>query len=207
MKHILVATFITLLALGTGCAWISPASETASDGINVHGHWTVTVTNPDGTLDAVHEFDNGLTGNSIGSGADLLTALVAGETSITAHTIDLITNIETNNFLCAQPTQYETYSNVVSLWANVTRDVAPDTPIRFKASCVFIFNDPQESLEIQSVRTQMRIGEGIESYNKGGDLPSYIAGGIYNPFTSKDIENITVKHNQGVFINVVISFN
>ena len=63
MKHILVATFITLLALGMGCAWISPASETTSEGIQVHGHWIVTVTNPDGTLDAVHEFENELSGS------------------------------------------------------------------------------------------------------------------------------------------------
>ena len=63
MKHILAIAFITLLALGTGCAWISPSSQTtSSDGINVHGHWTVTVTNPDGSVDAVHEFENELTG-------------------------------------------------------------------------------------------------------------------------------------------------
>ena len=65
MKHLLAVAFITLLALGMGCAWISPASETASEGIQVHGHWTVTVTNPDGTLDAVHEFDNELIGKRL----------------------------------------------------------------------------------------------------------------------------------------------
>ena len=61
MKHLLAIAFITLLALGTGCAWISPSSQTTSDGIQVHGHWNVTVTNPDGSVDAVHEFDNDLT--------------------------------------------------------------------------------------------------------------------------------------------------
>ena len=61
MKHLLAIAFITLLALGTGCAWISPSSQTTSDGIQVHGHWTVTVTNPDGSVDVVHEFDNALT--------------------------------------------------------------------------------------------------------------------------------------------------
>ena len=75
MKHLLAITVITLLALGTGCAWISPSSETTSDGIQVHGHWTVTVTNPDGTLDAVHEFDNALTGY----GARLLIRVLTGE--------------------------------------------------------------------------------------------------------------------------------
>ena len=79
MKHILVATFITLLALGMGCAWISPAAETDSDGIQVHGHWTVTVTNPDGTVDAVHEFENSLDPTH---GAPFLTALIAGQISM-----------------------------------------------------------------------------------------------------------------------------
>ena len=63
MKHLLAIAFITLLALGTGCAWISPSSQTTSDGIQVHGHWTVTVTNPDGSVDAVHEFDNAFEGH------------------------------------------------------------------------------------------------------------------------------------------------
>ncbi len=48
MKQILVISSIVLLSLGTACAWISPSSQTRSDGIKIHGHWTVAVTNPDG---------------------------------------------------------------------------------------------------------------------------------------------------------------
>ena len=51
MKQILVISFIVLLALGTGCAWISPSSDTSREGIKVHGDWTVTITNPDGILE------------------------------------------------------------------------------------------------------------------------------------------------------------
>ena len=174
----------------------------------MHGHWTVTVTNPDGSVDAVHEFDNKLNkGNYGGSGADLLTALVAGETSITDHQIGLQTNIETNNVQCSQPTQYETWADIVSLNATVTRDVAPGTPVRFTASCVFIFNDPQESLEIQVVFTGLSIALPIASYNKFGDAPAEMSKGGGFLTTKNLIEHITVKHNQGVFINVVISFS
>ena len=60
MKHLLLASLITLLAIGTACGQASESEPVASDGIQVHGHWTVTVTNPDGTIDAVHEFDNEL---------------------------------------------------------------------------------------------------------------------------------------------------
>ena len=51
MKHLLAIAFITLLALGMGCAWISPSSDATSEGIKVHGDWTVTITNPDGILE------------------------------------------------------------------------------------------------------------------------------------------------------------
>ena len=57
MKQLILASLITLLAIGTACGQASePESEpVASGGIQVHGHWTVTVTNPDGTVDAVHD--------------------------------------------------------------------------------------------------------------------------------------------------------
>ena len=60
MKQLLLASLITLLAFGTACGQAAEPEPVASDGIQVHGHWTVTVTNPDGTMDAVHEFDNEL---------------------------------------------------------------------------------------------------------------------------------------------------
>ena len=55
MKHILLASLVTLLAFGTACGQALEPEPAASDGIQVHGHWTVTVTNPDGTVDAVHD--------------------------------------------------------------------------------------------------------------------------------------------------------
>jgi len=83
MKHLLAIAFITLLALGTGCAWISPSSQAASDGIQVHGHWTMTVSNPDGTVDAVHEFDNAL----VTQGKESLVRLLGGENTIAPSTM------------------------------------------------------------------------------------------------------------------------
>ena len=92
MKHLLVASLITLLAFGTACGQAAePAPEpVASDGIQVQGHWTVTVTNPDGTVDAVHEFENALTDEG------LLSNLLAGENKIDRHGITLVTE----NFSC-----------------------------------------------------------------------------------------------------------
>jgi len=83
MKQLLAIAFITLLALGMGCAWISPSSQAASDGIQVHGHWTMTVSNPDGTVDAVHEFDNAL----VTQGKESLVRLLGGENTIAPNTL------------------------------------------------------------------------------------------------------------------------
>ena len=213
MKLIIIGIFIALMALGTSCAQISqPVAEVApqatSDGIKVHGHWTVTVTDPDGTVDEVHEFENELAkGNFPSSGADLLTALVVGETSITDHAILLKTNgtYDVAHVKC-EPTEILKYPGFFYLAATVTRDVAPGTPIRFKASCVFIFEDPQESLTIEQISTSMKIESPIASYNYFLDVPDTLSDRMWAPFTQKNIEGITVQHNQGVFINVVISF-
>lgn len=50
-------------------------SPDTSDGIKVHGDWTVTVSNPDGSVDSVHEFKNSL--HPVGT--SLVTSILAGE--------------------------------------------------------------------------------------------------------------------------------
>ena len=47
MKKILLTSLITLLAFGTACGQAAEPEPVANDGIQVHGNWTVTVTNPD----------------------------------------------------------------------------------------------------------------------------------------------------------------
>jgi len=45
------------------------------EGITVHGHWTIEVKNPDGTVASHREFENAIAN----SGGDLLTGLLSGE--------------------------------------------------------------------------------------------------------------------------------
>src|SRR6202040_1854843 len=63
-----------------------PAAKGAKEGIAVHGHWTVVVKNPDGTVAARQEFENAL--DPI-EGADLLTGLLSGEYTTAGFFIDL----------------------------------------------------------------------------------------------------------------------
>ena len=77
MKQLLAIAFITLLALGIGCAWISPSSQTTSDGIQVHGHWELKISPTQGKP-VTYKFNNDLTGE----GGDILLRLLADEPMI-----------------------------------------------------------------------------------------------------------------------------
>ena len=132
MKYLLLASLITLLAFGTACGQAAePAPEpAASNGIQVHGHWTVTVTNPDGTLDAVHEFDNELTL----SGSGNLAGLLANETPIQSWLIHISTNLSgtADMMTCEQntstislinlPAQIFKQTNAAGHWVEITAE-------------------------------------------------------------------------------------
>ena len=62
-----------------------PAPKGAHEGIKVHGHWTIEVRNPDGTLAARREFENSLSsgltlaGDAVSGGSSLLSAIITGQ--------------------------------------------------------------------------------------------------------------------------------
>jgi hypothetical protein len=47
------------------------------EGIKVHGHWSIVIKNPDGSVASLHEFENAL----VGSGSDMLAQLLARSAS------------------------------------------------------------------------------------------------------------------------------
>ena len=84
-----IAALAVLIGVAGGAYWYggNGANESAlvlnrapaaSDGIKVHGDWTLTVSNPDGSVDSVHEFENDL--SDIGHG--LLLLLMRGDEGI-----------------------------------------------------------------------------------------------------------------------------
>jgi hypothetical protein len=54
----------------------SPAPSGHPEGIQIHGHWTVTVRNPDGRVASRHEFDNSMTTN----GKQFILGVLIGDT-------------------------------------------------------------------------------------------------------------------------------
>lgn len=91
MTHRLIALIASLALVITACGTSGGESTAAaaeslgasSEGIQVHGHWTIDVVNPDGTLDSHTEFENDF------FGAIPLGRLLAGDATIGNWEVDL----------------------------------------------------------------------------------------------------------------------
>ena len=193
MKYIVTSTFITLLlALGAACSQVPAPTETASDGIQVHGHWTVTVTNPDGSVDAVHDFDNALRTQ----GAFTLVDLIAGETTIKNRAIRLFSNAHGGNvaegFSCLDGEKRT--STVQALTASVTRGGAAANAPKLTLAAVCAVSEAQTGSGITAVYTYL--------------LRDPHVGNLADSFTTYvPDEVIPVALGQILSFNVVITFD
>jgi hypothetical protein len=155
-----ITTIAVLIGVVGGAYWYGGRSAVestlvlntapaASDGIKVHGDWTVTVSNPDGSVDSVHEFKNSL--NSKGTG--LLTSILAGENDgrgVRDWDIGFklykasLSCAEDKNFFLANGYHREDR-------AQVTREVSVGNPLLISKNCTLVeWVDPpkEESPEI-----------------------------------------------------------
>ena len=205
MKQLLAIAFITLMALGMGCAWISPASETtSSDGIQVHGHWTVTVTNPDGSVDAVHEFDNALTNY----GKSALSSLITGSGEINFfYSIASVPDSSTaNDWHCL-----ESIDPSSSSWrrygvspTTLTRDESVGNPVRVTAICTASGSGSIEEVNIVSKVVQ---GKTFDFYRDSTNPPGNYT--LTSQFPTTEVvlnPPISVETNQVIAYNYTISF-
>jgi hypothetical protein len=208
MKYLLAAIFTSLLVLATACSQAPPPTESASNGIQVHGHWTVTVTNPNGTLDAVHEFDNALTD----SGHNLLRAIIAGDAKVVGHIIK-----PSNQGVFSQGSQYGPsfkcqentgeLVNLTTLQPTVTTDLSiKNPPLTLTAVCTA--SEVEEGSEIRSVALWLKL-DSHHQYNTKGYTGLTMAGKSMSFTWHKFSEDkfIPVVLNQKYAFNVVISFS
>jgi hypothetical protein len=212
MKYIIMSILMTVLAFGTACGQAPEPEPAASDGIQVHGHWTVTVTNPDGTLASVQEFSNELEpiSDTRGNGPALMTALLAGETSIdpTAWQIALYAN---HNINCQENPYFNPQSNWynnVGLSATAVRDPTPGSPLRISTTCTLVLENPATPTQIKMVITRALPTTSFESY---GNTDVYTTQTISaHNITIKEFQTadqVDIQHNQVIGFNVVISFS
>jgi hypothetical protein len=116
------AFFATALILMLGAAAPSAlAQEKASaehqsprgpnDGIKVHGHWTLDITNADGTPASHHEFENALL---LGGGASL-SALLAHQQTFLGWSVFLRDTTNLQDYVLAEPQVASAYGSPVDL--------------------------------------------------------------------------------------------
>ena len=202
MKHLLLASLITLLAFGTACGQASePEPEpVASDGIQVHGHWTVTVTNPDGTVDAVHEFDNELSN----LGGSILTGLLSSETAVSGWLIKVKQPMNGRvDYALKCQEHSDIFSEVSYMPASVTRNLLKNTnPLMISGTCTIETTEP--TVSISEVYAYLHLTQYIDMRNLYGvDINLDRA-----EFTEHVLENeITAVNGQIISINIEISFS
>jgi hypothetical protein len=95
-----IVASVVVTSLATMCM---PASAQSSEGIKVHGRWTVDVRNADGSLASHHEFDNALViGSPVSIGGNSALAAVLGKfvKNVSAWHIQL----QSNAPLCTEGT-------------------------------------------------------------------------------------------------------
>jgi hypothetical protein len=59
-----------------------PSGDGSREGIKVHGHWTIEVRNPDGSLVSHREFENSLATGANGSGSSVLSSILGRANSV-----------------------------------------------------------------------------------------------------------------------------
>lgn len=204
LKLLLPSLLIIVIGLTVSCIQVVSPSGSTSEGIEVHGDWTITVSNPDGTVDSVHEFSNDLAPPNISvSGADLLTALLAGDTAITGWSI----YIYGGDGIDCQEDPDPGYNGRLRD-ATFTRDVSEGTPLRLTTTCTMALSDTTSTTQITQVSVDAHSSPtGYPTYGSGGASSKPAAG--RHRFTTKTIpgqNRVDIQHNQLVSINVVISF-
>ena len=201
MKYTILLVLITVVALGAACG--QAPEPVANDGIQVHGHWTVTVTNPDGTVDAVREFDNTLAGY----GSDLLTTLLAGEAAILLWEIIIYQdgNTSIDNALVCQENPGGTLGARAAVPAVASRNTSVDgAPLMLSANCTV--QTAESSLNLDEVMTLFALDTLVEMVAQQGGTD--IVKNIYlGYFTSHSFPAISVINDQMLSFNVEVTFS
>ena len=199
-----VACALMIAALSTPAfaqsAASTPAAATSSDprqeGVKVHGDWTLTVRNPDGTVAAVHEFKNAL---SIGAGADQRLASLLGGEAVPGHWVIGFGLTPSNGcggvgcFISEVPLSFSHSTNLTKSIATGGLDVGK---LVLQGSVRMV-----NAASIILVITQLTTCAGTTS-------PDTCAAANYSEFTRRFLpQGIAVSGDQLVEVKVVISFS
>jgi hypothetical protein len=180
-------------------------SSHPSEEIRVHGHWTINVLNPDGSLSSHHEFENALQNGGQQTLSQLLTGFSAGHWDITLSSSgrspcqggtggkfpNACTIIENTAGASAGTAQFSTLVVTQGSAAGQTGQTAVFLNGNFTA---FVAG------------TIDRVDTSLATCPKGSHSACNISGGA-TPFTSASPAPVSVSVGQTVQVIVVISFS
>jgi len=175
------------------------ASGPGQEGIKVHGDWTLTVRNPDGTVAARHEFKNAL---AVHLGGDKILAQLLGGTAVTGQwTVALFTSpvnaCNANNAPC-QITETASPNGANS--RDLTRSVATTGPDAGKLIL-------RGSVRIAANATITVVQTDLTSCG-AGVTPAGCVSAFGVGFTQRSLATaVPVAQDQLVEVKVVISFS
>jgi hypothetical protein len=198
-----IATMMGALVIAVSTAQLSAQTTPKggpSDGIKVHGHWTLEITNPDGTPAGRYEFENALA-NHLGAGkalAELLAGVAAGgHFSIGLYTTDL-NACNPNNAPCSITELAD--STRLGNSRDLVKSVPTTGPNAGKLVLAGSIRIPTNTT-IASVQTNL-------ATCAGSVAPSSCVSNFAVGFTQKDLSPaLTIQPNQLVDVTVVISFS
>jgi hypothetical protein len=184
----------------------SPAAKgPGQEGITVHGHWTIEVINPDGSLAERREFENALNGDNI------LTALLSRNNSMGPWAIILVAaTIDQNAFQTVSGAS--TYGSIVE---NTYPETPETAPFIFETLIVSQTSSPN-TVVLSGTATAQRNGSikdvGTQVWLLNKSLPpsnDYTALGLGNSsFTATTLADaVNLTTGQQVAVTVVISFS
>lgn len=181
------------------------AARGADQTIRVHGHWTITVVEPDGRVVERREFDNLL----FGSGAQKLSQLLAREQAVGYWTV--LTSSTGGQEVCEQPSgtpislcllvEATDPTTANNRFPTLTLTVAPSTPFGLTLSGSLT---AQRTGEISNVSTRLL---GCTSATSPDDCATGLNPVANSNMTGTDITPVPVTQGQQVLVTVTISFS
>jgi hypothetical protein len=181
---------------------ISSPDDNLSEGITVHGHWTLEVRNPDGTLVESRDFENALHS----TGDERLVDYLARQYSVGGWVISAGNNtIGDNPFFNPSTPTVNTFCEIPEpggpasgpyQFDNLTIGTGDGSQVVLSGSAI-----AQRNGSIDSVRTL------VARLDKTGPPASSYAGGIRYFTTTNLGTDVDVSEGQHIIFTVVISFS
>jgi hypothetical protein len=163
----------------------SAQEKAAAEGIKVHGHWTIDVKNPDGSLASHHEFENAL----VQSGQNALSSVLAHNVAVVGWAVFLQDGSGIWRMMIEEPQSGYPVAGPVS--ANLTVNTSNPQQVVLQGSV-----PAPGALSIANVQTVLVTQD--PSVNASTD----------NPFSQRALpQPIAVEYNQIVQVTVVFSFS